>query len=126
MTVHPRLNKALRIVAPWALLASLVACGWMEDLEENTEPAPAPVVAEPAPAAPAAEPAPAAGGGACSRVAGCCRAYIDAMGGSVPTSTCDAYNNVVGMPDATCESAIAGYRSGLTALNKTVPSECAP
>ena len=69
-------------------------------------------------------PAPAAGGGACSRVAGCCRAYIDAMGGTVPTSTCDAYSNVAAMPDTACESAISGYRSGLTAMNKAVPTEC--
>lgn len=126
MTMHPTFKKAVRLLAPWALLASLVACGWLEQEEVSDpvlEPAPAPTPA-PAPAEPAAEPA--AASGPCARVAGCCRAYIDAMGGNVPTSTCDAYNNVVGMPDATCESAMAGYRSGLTALNKQIPSECNP
>ncbi|MBX3275992.1 MAG: hypothetical protein KF729_37415, partial [Sandaracinaceae bacterium] len=64
------------------------------------------------------------GGGACSRIAGCCRGYIDAMGGTVPASTCDAYNNVVGMQDSLCEQTIAGYRSGLSAMNKTIPADC--
>jgi hypothetical protein len=64
------------------------------------------------------------GGGSCSRIAECCRAYIDAMGGSVPASTCDAYNNVANLQDSVCDQTIAGYRSGLTAMQKTVPAAC--
>ena len=64
------------------------------------------------------------GGGACSRVADCCRAYVGEMGGTVPASTCDAYNNVTGMQDSLCEQTIAGYRGGLTAMSKTVPAAC--
>jgi collagen type III alpha len=66
----------------------------------------------------------AGGGGPCSRIADCCRAYVDAMGGSVPANTCDAYDNVVGLQDATCEQTMAGYRSGLQAMNKAVPAAC--
>ncbi|MFK7989199.1 MAG: hypothetical protein AB8I08_24480 [Sandaracinaceae bacterium] len=66
----------------------------------------------------------AGGGGACSRVAACCRAYVAAMGATVPASTCDAYNDVTHIPEATCSSTIAGYRTGLAAMQKAVPTEC--
>lgn len=64
------------------------------------------------------------GGGSCSRIADCCRAYVSAMGASVPASTCDAYNNVAGMQDSVCDQSMAGYRSGLTAMQKEVPAAC--
>ena len=123
MHTRVRLMKLVRILGCWAGLALIIACGFME-MGETASPAPAPVVAEPGVAeAPVAEPS-GGGGGACSRISGCCRAYIAAMGASVPASTCDAYDNVVGMQDSVCESAIAGYRSGLQAMQKAVPSEC--
>ncbi|MGE0787875.1 MAG: hypothetical protein AB7S26_19530 [Sandaracinaceae bacterium] len=64
------------------------------------------------------------GGGACSRIAACCRAYVEAMGGSVPANTCDAYNQVQGMPETSCEQTIAGYRTGLSAMQKAIPADC--
>ncbi|MCB9592961.1 MAG: hypothetical protein H6719_09540, partial [Sandaracinaceae bacterium] len=66
----------------------------------------------------------AGGGGSCSRIAACCRAYVSAMGASVPASTCDAYNNVAGMQDSMCDQTMAGYRTGLQAMGRDVPSEC--
>ena len=69
-------------------------------------------------------PAEAPAGGACSRMAACCRAYVSAMGGSVPTSTCDAYNDVSNIPDSVCTQTMAGYRSGLSAMQKAIPADC--
>lgn len=64
------------------------------------------------------------GGGACSRIAACCHAYVAAMGSSVPASTCDAYNNVAGMTDPLCDQTLAGYRSGFQAMGRAVPPAC--
>jgi hypothetical protein len=66
----------------------------------------------------------AGGGGACSRLADCCRASVDAMGGSVPAHTCDACDDMVGLQDATCERTMAAHRSGLRAMNEAVPAAC--
>ncbi|MBX3269551.1 MAG: hypothetical protein KF729_04790 [Sandaracinaceae bacterium] len=64
------------------------------------------------------------GGGSCSRIAECCRAYIEAMGGSVPANTCDAYNNISHLTDDVCDQTMAGYRTGLSAMQKAVPAAC--
>ena len=130
---HPRLRTTARILAPWALLGVLCACGFLsqDDEEEEAAPTAQPAEAQPAEAAPEeAAGAPAAdqggggGGGACSRIAACCRAYVAAMGATVPASTCDAYDNVAGLQDSVCETTMAGYRTGLQAMQKAVPSEC--
>jgi len=115
-------GKLVRILAAFSVLAMILACDMNFDAD-TIEPTP---VAEPATATDTADPAPAAaaGGGSCSRVAACCRAYVAAMGGSIPASTCDAYNNIAGMQDSMCDSTMAGYRSGLTAMQKAVPTEC--
>jgi hypothetical protein len=66
---------------------------------------------------------PSAAGSACARVAPCCRAYVAAMG-TIPASTCDAYHDVSAMPESMCQSAIDGWRGGLSATNRAVPPEC--
>ncbi|MBX3271486.1 MAG: hypothetical protein KF729_14570 [Sandaracinaceae bacterium] len=114
-------GKLIKILAAWSVLALIVACNL--DLGDTASSDPVPVPSEPV-AEPVAEPSGGGGGGSCSRIAACCRAYIDAMGGTVPTSTCDAYNNVVGMQDSLCDQTMAGYRAGLQAMNKTVPADC--
>lgn len=119
--MHHRVFKLIRIVACAAVLIASIGCGLFSPEPEATPAQPSATAPAVAPAAPAA---PAPSGGACSRIAACCRAYVNAMGAAVPASTCDAYNNVAGMPDSTCASAIAGYRSGLGAMNKSIPSEC--
>ena len=116
------LGKLIKILAAWSVLALIVACNL--DLGDTSSSEPVPVPAEPV-----AEPSGGGGGGgggggSCSRIAACCRAYIDAMGGTVPASTCDAYNNVAGMQDSLCDQTMAGYRMGLQAMNKTVPADC--
>jgi hypothetical protein len=63
-------------------------------------------------------------GGACQRLGPCCRAYVAAMG-NMPATTCDAYNTIpAGMTDSMCDQTMAGYRSGLTVMNRAVPAEC--
>lgn len=116
-----QLKKTLRIVAPWAVLVPLLACGWMQDVEveDNT-----PSVEVAADDSTGSGEATGGGGGACSRVQACCRAYVQAMGATVPANTCDAYSNVANMPDSLCESTISGYRSGLAAMQKAIPADC--
>ncbi len=113
-----RYGKLIRILAAWSVLAMILACNMESTDGSSTSPA-EPVVEEPAGGGGGG-----GGGGACSRIAGCCRAYVNAMGATVPASTCDAYNNVTGMQDSLCEQTMAGYRAGLQAMQKSVPSEC--
>jgi hypothetical protein len=47
------------------------------------------------------------------------------MGANVPATVCDGAEAFAGMPEATCESALTGYRDGLTAAGVTIPPECA-
>lgn len=115
-------RRALFLIASLALLFPILACGFTpEELESDESEATADPVVEPADPGGGGG---GGGGGACDRVGPCCRAYVAAMGAAVPASTCDAYNDVANIPEATCESAISGYRSGLTALGREVPSEC--
>ena len=113
-------HKWIRLLACWAAFVALIGCGFLTPEETVAEPVVAPVVA-PTEEAPVAAPA---GGGSCGRMQACCRAYVAAMGASVPASTCDAYNDVSGMPDSMCSQSMAGYRAGLQAMQKAVPSEC--
>ena len=123
MRSHARYGKLIGILGSWALFVALIGCGFLTP-EETPSPAPAPSVVAPAPVEAPAPAEPAAGGGACSRMGACCRAYVAAMGASVPASTCDAYNDVTGMPDSMCSQSMAGYRAGLQAMQKAVPTEC--
>ncbi len=113
-----------------ALSLSLVACGGEEEAEAETassteEEGDDTAEAEEEEAEePAAEEGGGGGGGPCSRISACCRAYVNAMGATVPASTCDAYNNVAALQDSVCEQTIAGYRTGLSAMQKAIPSEC--
>lgn len=103
----------------------------------------APVVSVPAvvPAAvPTAAPA-AGGGGVCGRAGDCCTAYVDAiqnaqgniaaaaMAGSIEQvrSVCGNYAQLGASGAAAepgCQSAIDGYRTGLTAIGVAVPAAC--
>jgi hypothetical protein len=92
-------------------------------------PTPGPVVAvppgvEPAPAPAAAGPT----GDVCARAEECCRAYVAAMGpaGAAAASSCDAMHTTIGMAAAApgCQSAIEGWRAGLTAMSQPVPPSC--
>lgn len=125
MLPHARYGRMIRVLASWTVFAALIGCGFLSPEEwTEVEPAPTPsVVAPPVVEAPAVV-EPAAAGGACSRMGACCRAYVAAMGASVPLSTCDAYNDVTGMPDSVCTQSMAGYRAGLQAMQKAVPTEC--
>ena len=78
-----------------------------------------PAVAPAAPAAPAA----AAGGSVCQRAVDCCNAYAQTPYGASVASSCASYATP-GMPDVGCQSAIDGFRAGLTATNQAVPPAC--
>jgi hypothetical protein len=104
------------IVGPWIGFGCMSA----------TRPPPAPIQS-PLPPIPPVDPlAVDAGtaGTACARLAPCCRAYVAEMQGSIPASTCDAYNDVTQMSDAVCGQTMVGYRTALTVLGRTVPPEC--
>ena len=121
MTRH--LRSGLRILTAWTTLGLIVGCGLFEpQLVEDDDPV-TEVPADPS-MVEAAEPAAAGGGGACARIEACCRAYVEAMG-TVPASTCDGYQNAAAMPESACSQTMAGYRQGLTALGRDVPSACA-
>jgi len=117
-------GKLIRILASFSVL-SLAACSSLTGSGDDDD---TPTATEaPHDVAPADEATPAAGGGgggACSRIADCCRAYVAAMGASVFVSICDAYSSVQGMQDSLCEQTMAGYRTGLTAMQKAVPAAC--
>ena len=63
------------------------------------------------------------GGSVCQRAVDCCNAYAATPYGASVASSCPSYNTA-GMPDAACQSAIDGFRSGLTATGQTVPPAC--
>ncbi|MEQ8721594.1 MAG: hypothetical protein RID81_09960, partial [Sandaracinaceae bacterium] len=71
------------------------------------------------------------GGGVCGRAVECCEAYVNAVSESMPTvsaeTTCAGVRGMQNNPAATagCESAISGWRQGLVALGRDVPSACA-
>lgn len=71
---------------------------------------------------------PTAGGSAnCDRARRCCAAYVEAMGQQAMQATiCGAVDQAAGSPmaDTVCLSQISGWRSGLTAMQKTVPADC--
>jgi len=119
-----RYTKTIRILAAWSILAMILACGSSEDsqtTEEATEEAVGSAVEE---AFGGGGGTAAAGGGACDRIADCCAGYVEQMGAGAQASICDNYNNVENMQDSMCQSAIDGWRAGLQAMNKTVPSAC--
>ncbi|MCC6874995.1 MAG: hypothetical protein IT378_11875 [Sandaracinaceae bacterium] len=68
------------------------------------------------------------GGGVCGRAADCCRAYVQAMGGvaamAAVEASCGNYSNMPAGSDTGCQAAIDGWRSGLTAMSREVPSAC--
>ncbi len=70
------------------------------------------------------------GGGSalCSRAVECCEAYVTEMTaagtpGLDATSTC-AVLRMAGVTDPACQSTIDGYRAGLQAMSRTVPTSC--
>lgn len=111
-------GKLVRVLGAWSILAMILACSINEGDDSTSEADPAVETTS------AGTGGGGGGGGACSRIAACCRAYVGAMGASVPASTCDAYNNVAGMQDSMCEQTMAGYRTGLQAMQKAVPADC--
>ncbi len=100
------------------------------------------VTASPVAPTPTAPAAPAAGGGGvCGRAGDCCTAYVDAiqnaqgniaaqaMAGSIDQvrSVCGNYAQLGASGAAAepgCQSAIDGYRTGLTAIGVAVPAAC--
>jgi hypothetical protein len=107
------------------LLSCLCGIGWwalMFFAAASTAPVPmsggSPVVTTPAmPTAP-----PATGGGSlCQRATDCCHAYVLAVPSAAGTP-CDTYAT---FPiEAGCQSAIDGFRAGLTAMGQAVPPAC--
>ena len=70
-----------------------------------------------------AEPTTGGGGGSvCANAVACCQAYMAQMPGAAGTVDCNIYN-AAGM-EAGCQSAIDGYRSGLSAMGQAVPAAC--
>ena len=65
----------------------------------------------------------AGGGDLCARAADCCEAYVEAMGTGSADQMC-AGMRTAGVPESSCQTSIDGYRTGLQAMNKTVPSAC--
>lgn len=69
-------------------------------------------------------------GNVCTRAAECCEQYISAMGAAAAglsvETTCAGYRNLASVAgsETGCQSAIDGYRSGLSALGHTVPAAC--
>jgi len=70
------------------------------------------------------------GGGSdlCSRASDCCEAYVNAITeqgtpGMDVQSTCAAVR-MAGAADATCQSAIDGYRQSLQAIGHDIPTSC--
>jgi hypothetical protein len=91
------------------------ACVWMAMRNAPTAIDTGPVTTGGGGAAPAA-------GGVCGRAVACCQAYMSAMPGAAGTVDCNIYSQA-GM-EAGCQSAIDGYRSGLSALGQAVPAAC--
>jgi len=122
-----RYTKTIRILAAWSILAMILACGSAEEDTQTTEEATEEAVGsavEEAFGGTASNTGGGGGGGACDRIADCCAGYVEQMGAAAQASICDNYNNVENMPDTACQSAIDGWRSGLQAMNKTVPDAC--
>jgi hypothetical protein len=75
------------------------------------------------------------GGGTCQRATDCCNAYADIMaagpaasGAAQTRSMCPTYAQMAttagAMAEPGCQSAIDGFRTGITALGGTVPPVC--
>jgi hypothetical protein len=75
------------------------------------------------------------GGGVCQRATDCCNAYADIMasgpaasGAAQTRSMCPTYASMPAtagaMAEPGCQSAIDGFRAGITALGGTVPAVC--
>jgi hypothetical protein len=124
MNTPARLRLVGTLCASLSLLIPLLACGDLEELEDIDEPVVDIPEVEPVgeTAEPAAEPS---GGGVCARAQECCNAYHEAMGTAAQGgSACAAYANVPPSGEFGCQSAIDGFRSGLTALSREVPAAC--
>ena len=71
------------------------------------------------------------GGTVCERAASCCEAYVGALAANTPglsvETTCASVRSIAGTPgsDASCQSMIDGWRTGLTTANLDVPGACA-
>lgn len=63
----------------------------------------------------------ATGGGTCARAVDCCSAYMATVPGAAGSVDCNMYANSI---EIGCQSAIDGYRSGLTAMGQAVPTAC--
>lgn len=126
--------------AALAVLFALGGSALVEGCCFTPSPAPAPTSVT-VPAVVPATPTPAAGGGGtCGRATECCTAYCDAitnaqgniaaqaMAGSIGQvrSVCGTYASMAANPgtEPGCQSAIDGYRSGLTAMSIAVPTAC--
>lgn len=78
----------------------------------------------PAPAVPtSAAPTGGAGAGVCARATECCNAYVQLVPAAAATN-CTLYSSMPMAGEAGCQSAIDGYRSGLSALGHAVPAAC--
>jgi hypothetical protein len=64
------------------------------------------------------------GGGVCGRAQDCCNAYHEAMGTGGQAGTACIYNTMPAGSDMGCQSAIDGFRAGLSALGRDVPASC--
>ncbi|HEY8427104.1 MAG TPA: hypothetical protein VIL20_01970 [Sandaracinaceae bacterium] len=103
--------------------------------EESTEEATAEAAPAEQPAARAEQPAapaePQGGGSVCERAVACCEAYVSAVSATTPGVTvetaCAGVRQAGSVPggEATCTSAIEGWRQSLTALHQAVPAPCA-
>lgn len=96
-----------------------VVCGGFAAMVAATNPGAVPSAPAPAPAAGGG------GGGVCARATECCQAYIAAMPAAAGGTNCTLYGTLAGGPgESGCQSAIDGFRSGLTALGQAVPAAC--
>ncbi|MBN8616805.1 MAG: hypothetical protein J0L92_39845 [Deltaproteobacteria bacterium] len=126
--------------AALAVLFALGGSALAEGCCFTPSPAPAPTSVT-VPSVVPATPTPAAGGGGvCGRASECCTAYCDAitnaqgnvtaqaMAGSIGQvrAICGTYASMGAQPgtEAGCQSAMDGYRTGLTAMGVDVPAAC--
>lgn len=114
---------ALLLICCVTSIVYQVVCGGLAAMGAATAPM-APTVDTSGATAPAVAPA-AGGGGVCQRATDCCNAYVQAMGAAAAGTNCSLYGTMGGGPaEAGCQSAIDGFRSGLTAMGQTVPAAC--
>lgn len=116
------------VVGPWLGLGCLSATGPRPPAADPFDPIAidAGALGLPALDPPLPAPPPFPTGGACARAGTCCAAYVAAMAGDVPATSCDGIaEEYASAPEDLCEALLRGYRGGLTATGRTIPPECA-